>query len=265
MSDARYLYLSLFPEALVASQLPPEAFGTYYAVGDRKRSRGQALYFEVDPARCGAAIDLRLMDERCVPEPDGTLKRSVYLAIYRVLERVPVEALGRLYLATDDGRVLALSEAPLPAPDPSAPPALHLYQELCPGTLRAASRLDPRAFVRRLTDPREAVAVPRLAFAELTLGQLALDPRGGSDADLPYAALEHLRDCLEIVRDPAKKPVQTVMRALHAPLHFRTIASGFYLGAADALAFYPFPDRQALETTHYAWWRSARTLGFAYS
>ena len=33
-------------------------------------------------------------------------KRSVYLSAYRVLERVPLQAIGSLYLTTDDGRVL---------------------------------------------------------------------------------------------------------------------------------------------------------------
>jgi len=46
---AIHLYLSLFPEALIASMLSPEDFGTYYALGSAKKSRGQAIFFEVDP------------------------------------------------------------------------------------------------------------------------------------------------------------------------------------------------------------------------
>lgn len=41
----RYLYLSLLPEALIASMLPPEEFGNYLAVGTKKRTRGQAIFF----------------------------------------------------------------------------------------------------------------------------------------------------------------------------------------------------------------------------
>jgi hypothetical protein len=44
-----HLYLSLIPEALIASMLTPEEFGAYYAVGSEKRSRGQAIFFEIDP------------------------------------------------------------------------------------------------------------------------------------------------------------------------------------------------------------------------
>ena len=46
---AVHFYLSLIPEALIASMLTPEEFGTYYAVGIQKKSRGQAIFFEVDP------------------------------------------------------------------------------------------------------------------------------------------------------------------------------------------------------------------------
>ena len=44
-----HLYLSLMPEALIASMLTPEEFGVYYAVGSAKKSRGRAMFFEIDP------------------------------------------------------------------------------------------------------------------------------------------------------------------------------------------------------------------------
>ena len=39
-----HFYLSLIPEALIASMLSPEEFGNYYAVGSKKKSRGQAMF-----------------------------------------------------------------------------------------------------------------------------------------------------------------------------------------------------------------------------
>ncbi len=44
-----HLYFSLLPAALIASQLTPEQFGQYYATGYGYRSKGQALFFEIDP------------------------------------------------------------------------------------------------------------------------------------------------------------------------------------------------------------------------
>ena len=43
-----YLYLSLLPEALVASHLAPDDYGTYLATGASKRSRGQALFLKLN-------------------------------------------------------------------------------------------------------------------------------------------------------------------------------------------------------------------------
>jgi hypothetical protein len=65
---AVYLYLSLLPEALIASMLPPEDFGIHFATGSQNRSRGQAIFLEVardqlDPE----AFPLDEADRRCVP------------------------------------------------------------------------------------------------------------------------------------------------------------------------------------------------------
>jgi hypothetical protein len=43
MSD-RHLYFVLYPESLVASQLSPEDFGRYLALGSSYRSHSQALF-----------------------------------------------------------------------------------------------------------------------------------------------------------------------------------------------------------------------------
>lgn len=257
-----WLYLSVYPESLVASMLPPEEFGNYYAVGDRKRTRGQAIYFEVDPDRIENGFDLAAARERCVPHADGHPKRSVYLSIYRVLERIPPDALGRLYLATDDGRVLGLDPTPW---TPSAAPRLHLYQELAPSTTRAVSRLDPAEFCRRITDVGQLVSVPRLAFAELMLQDLADDPVHARVDNLPYANIEHLRDCLVGALEHPERPTKTVVRCSGGALLYRTIEGGFFVGDQQQFRFYRFPSREELETVHYVWWRSAMTVGFAFS
>lgn len=43
-----HLYLSLIPEALILSQLPPDKFGTYLATGSKRQIEGPAVFFEVD-------------------------------------------------------------------------------------------------------------------------------------------------------------------------------------------------------------------------
>lgn len=249
-----YYYLSLIPESLVASMLPPEEFGNYYALGSHKRSRGQAIFFEIDPEKAPEAIDHQAVGTRCVPHEDGSPRKSSYLKIYRALESLPCQSLKRLYLTTDDGRTLALEPERYQAEEDRP---LHLYQEICPVTPRVVSKLNPQDFCRRLTSPNGPIHVPRIVFAEMKLEELAINPDAPLVENLPYANLEHLRDCLRELRHAYAKPTKAVIRHLKQDFLFRTIRGGFYVGDAENFRFFPMPGKEELETTHYAWWRSA--------
>ena len=249
-----HYYLSLIPESLVASMLTPEEFGNYYALGSHKRSRGQAIFFEIDPDKAGEAIDRETVAARCVPHEDGSPRKSSYLKIYRALESIPTEAILQLYLTTDDGRTLAIEPADY-TPEEDRP--LHLYQEICPVTPRVVSKLNPIEFCQRLTSPNGLIQVPRIVFAEMKLEELAENPDASSVDNLPYANLEHLRDCLRELRHVYAKPTKTVIRHLKQDFLFRTIRGGFYVGDAINFLYFPLPSKEDLETRHYAWWRSA--------
>ena len=253
-----HIYLSLIPQGLIASMLAPEAFGAYYALGKKSHSRGEAIFFEVDPAGLPQGeFPVHLIEEQCVPKADGSPKKSVYLAIYRVLSRIPVAALGKLYLVTRDGQTLALEQAEyLPEPQRQA----HLYQEFCPIDPMVASCLGPLEFCRAITDPAQPVHVPRIVFSQLSLRELAHDPLGGAAHDLPYPNMQHLRELLdELVNDPAKRS-KLFLKQANEGVFYRTVRGGFYVGDQQDFAFYPFPDLEQLETGHYAWWRSAQRI-----
>lgn len=255
----RYLYLSLLPEALIASMLPPEEFGNYLAIGTKKRTRGQAMFFEVEPDFNFEGLDLLDLENVCKPKSDGIPKRSKYLAIYRVLEHIPLEKLKKLYLVTDDGRVLGLDKATY---TPSLDPKLRLYQQLVPVNPRVASTLNPNEFVKFITDTAHPVSVPKIIFVDLTLNSLATDPINGSVDTLPYANIEHLRDCLTELKIAESKPTKTVIRFMQGDLLYRTIKNGFFVGDQNNCLFYKFPSKEELENEFYSWWRSALVLGF---
>jgi hypothetical protein len=252
-----FLYLSITPEALIASMLPPEDFGNYFAVGTKKRTRGQAMFFELDIEKMGSHFPLKEIDEKCVPHPNGKPKSSVYLSIYRVLEHVPFEAFKSLYLATDDGRVLELSRGEYVEDEK---PGLHLYQELSPVTPRIASGYSPKEFLSHVTDTTKPVSVPKLVFVELKLNGLADDPVSGSTNDLPYPNIDHLKDCLIGLKDNPSKTTKTVIRTLAGELFFRTCKNGFFVGDKENLLFYPFPSDDELNNKYYVWWRSALNI-----
>jgi len=254
--SATYLYMSLIPQALIASMLEPADFGRYFAVGTRVHSRGEAIFFDVDPTLLPAGeFPLGLIAQRCVAKPDGRPKKSVYLGIYRVLSRVPVAALGRLHLVTRDGKTLSLDRAEYKAdPDRGA----HLYQEFCPIDPVVASCLAPLEFCRAITDTSRPVHVPRIVFSELSLRGLASDPVNGLANDLPYPNMQHLRDVLAGLLADGKKHSKLVMKQATEGVFYRTVRGGFYVGDQVDFAFYSFPSVAELEAHYYNWWRSAQ-------
>jgi hypothetical protein len=251
-----YLCLSLIPEALIASMLPPPEFGSYLAVGTQKRTRGQAMFFSLNELK-RVPFNLKDVEKRCVPHPDGQPKHSAYIAIYRVLEQMPLKALGNLYLVTPDGRVLEIQPGEAKSQDSET---YHLYQEVCPVHPRIVSALGPEQFTRYLTDPKNPVHVPKICFADLRLGELAEDPERGGVQDLPYYAIEHLRDCLIQLRSDPDKHSKIVDRIHPQTFPYRTVKSGIFVGSAKELLFYPFPTEKEMQSKYYDWWRSASIM-----
>lgn len=238
-------------EALVASNLGPEEFGRYMAVGTRKHTSGQVIFFEVRRDLPGDYFHLDDIEERCRPAPDGTPKRSKYVSIYRVMEHLPLDVFQRLYLTTADGRVLALDAG---AGGPEEPGA-SLYLELCPVAPLIASSLTPSAFGRFMTAADNPIRVPRLFFADLLVDR---DETGNLAGYLPYADPLHILDCLLELEEGAGKPTKTVSRTPDVHAFYRTIRRGFFLADATGMKFYPFPSQRALEVEHARWWRSAQ-------
>ncbi len=251
---SKYLYLSLMPESLIASMLPPVEFGNYFATGMKKRTRGQAIFFQVDPNFASDYFPLSDIQERCQPHADGQPKRTVYLSIYRVLEHLPLSALMNCYLVTSEGAVLELAQQPYAKEDRKE---LHLYQELCPVTPRIATSFNAPDFGRFVTQPGYPISVPKLVFVELELNGMATDPFLGHPEDLPYSDVSHLRDCLVEVQLHPEKPTKTVIRYLQQDLLYRAIKNGFFVADQDNFYYYPFPSADELTRKHDEWWQSA--------
>ena len=248
-----HLYLSLIPEALIASMLSPEEFGVYYAVGTHKKLRSEAMFVELDPDFRHEFFKIDKGIERCVPHEDGRPKRSVYISTYRVLEHVPPEAFKKLYLVTAYGETLALETEEIPTKASN----LYMYQEIVPVNPLVVSTLDPQAFYQFLThDSDSLVHLPAVCYVDLQLGELAEDPEHGNVRDLPYQYIHHLRECLVEVQS---KEIHTklVNRVQSPEFPYRMIKSGIYLGNQHGLVYYPLPSRDELRGKYYRWWRSA--------
>ena len=79
--------------------------------------------------------------------------------------------------------------------------------------------------------------------------------------DLPYRAIEHLRDCLIQLKTNPGKHTKTVDRVHPQSFPFRTILNGVFVGGGEELLYYPFPSKKELNSIHYEWWRSASIMG----
>ena len=249
-----HLYLSLIPEALIASELSPEEFGAYYAVGTQKKSRGQAIFFEIDPKFRSDFFNIEAGIKRCTPHEDGSPKASIYISVYRALENIPMTAVEKLYLTTQDGRTLGLEKSEKLPEDGNG---LHLYREVSPVSPLVVSSLGPDRFYELIVkEPTSLVKLPAVCFAELRLDDLADDPRNGAVGDLPYKNMEHLRNCLVSLKT---KSVMTKMvdRLPTNGIPFRTVKNGFFVGNQKQLLYFPLPEEKELVEKHYQWWRSA--------
>ena len=99
MSEMHY-YLTLFPtESLIASMLDPDKFGAYMTTSSKRGSHERLVFIELDGGFSGD-FDWNYAKERCVPHRNGEPKHSVYLSVYRVLEKIPFSAFRRMYLTT---------------------------------------------------------------------------------------------------------------------------------------------------------------------
>jgi hypothetical protein len=249
-----HFYLSLIPEALITSMLSPEEFGAYYAVGTQKKSRGQAIFFEIDPKFRSDFFHIEEGVKRCIQHEDGSPKASIYISVYRVLENIPMQAIQRLYLTTQDGRTLGLDKS---SQFPKDDCSLHLYREISPVSPLVVSSLAPKGFYELIVkNPTSLVKLPAVCFAELRLDNLADDPKNGEVGDLPYKNMEHLRSCLISLKT---KSVMTKMvdRLPSNGIPFRTVKNGFFVGNQKKMLFFPLPDEKELVSKHYQWWRSA--------
>ena len=250
-----YMVCSRF-EALIASHLEPEAFGTYMAVGTKKLASGHVAFFEIDPEfpKLTDHFPVADINERCVPHDDGSPKRSKYISVYRVMEFLPLPVYGSLYLTTPDGRVLRLDQSPYD--ERAEEPGLNLYQELCPLIPMVLSTQGPGAFGRALTDPRNPVHAPRIFFADLKLDR---DEHGKLAGWLPYTDPLHLEDLIHELEQGEKggKATKTVSRTPRTRGFLRVIRRGFFLGDQTGVKCYRFPTREEMEIHHSKWWHSA--------
>jgi hypothetical protein len=246
-------------EALIASNLEPAAFASYMAIGARKGSAEALVFVQVNEAVGDFNWDAAR--EMCVPHPDGKPKHSLYLSIYRVLERIPLEALGSLYLVTRDGRSLELKREEWGGDQAAQPEnwtGVGLYKELCPVLPLVVSSQKPAEFGAFMTDPTTRTHVPSLMFTDLRIAADLDDPQPTASGERVYEQNpEHLKVCVEQVKTSGNKEAKIVDRTYFNKFSYALINSGVFLSRGSQLLFWRMPGIQSIKENSYDWGRSA--------
>ncbi|MFP4644423.1 MAG: hypothetical protein ACLFM0_08715 [Spirochaetales bacterium] len=256
---ATHFYVPIFPhEALIASELAPEDFGRYMAIGrGNGGSYERIVFLEVD-ADCSPYFDWDYARQHCVPHANGQPKHSVWVSTYRVLEHIPISAMKTLSLVTADGRTLTIEE-PRTAED-SEKREYYVYLELCPLHPLVTSRLDPREFSAFMTDSTNPIAVPTIAFADLKTIDFRNPENTGNIGRIYDRNLDHLRDCIAAVTDTQNKVNKNVERSVVEGFSYGIIETGIYIGNSDGCIVYPMPKLETLRQHYYDWARSALVI-----
>lgn len=252
--DVHY-YLSVFPlEALIASQLEPSHFGAYMATGSKRGSEEQIIFVEIK-GEFGDFFDWGYAKGHCVPHDNGDPKHSVYLGVYRVLEHIPLESFGSLYLTTRDGRTLEIQQGAYEAAVESR--GYFVYQELCPVNPVIVSNLNPTEFARNICGPDNKIHVPQLVFTDLKVINFEDEINTGNIGSMYNRKKAHLLECIAAVEGKDKKPNKTFTRTNVESFSFQVINHGIYACDGTDLVMYKMPSVEEIKQIDYDWGRSA--------
>ena len=263
MSDSieKHLYVIMWPNyALVASMLPPTAFGAHYTLGSSRYFHGQVVYAEIDENYRNEYFSIdRYLDE-VKPKADGSPKRTKFISTYRVLEHVDLSAFRNLYISSVEGKVLELQkESTYDREHQSG--FVRTFQEICPLSTIVLTFMSPAEFGQYITDPELPKGAPKVMFTQIDLNiesflqQLESDPFHSSP--IPNVHPHKLRQqILQLRANPNKRVKGISLDSVFGRIAFTRLRAGFWIASGKELIHYPIPDRETLEREHFEFYRS---------
>ncbi len=249
-----YYYLTIFPiESLIASMLEPFSFGSYLATGSKKGSYENNIFIEIEP-EFSNDFDWEYAKRKCVPNVKNEPKHSVYLSIYRTLEKIPLDKMKSIYLTTKDGRTLELEKKDKDIEIINE--KFYIYQELCPTRPLVTTTLNPIEYIKVMTDEDSKTYVPKLAFVDVKTISFHTEETG-SIGPLYDRNIEHLHNCINEVTLNKDKKFKIVERSNVDKFSYQIIGTGIYIGDKNQIIFYKMKSVEELRKYNYDWGRSA--------
>ncbi len=251
MSYETRLYQILYPNnALVASQLSPEDFGKHYQIGSASYYEGKLLFVEID---VNFRDEFFNIDEQIsnIDTKDGQPKATRFIASYRVLEHVSMDAIKSLYMVTPNGETLELKQGV--HDKVHKPDMIRTFAQICPTSVLAITTLNAIEYGHYITDSFNPRWAPKLFFtqielpAEQFLRQLEENPF--MSAPFPFVHPSKLRDAILEIKDKSKdKKVKGVsLKSDLEKITYSKIRHGFWLAAKEAILFFPMPEEDIIK------------------
>lgn len=259
MSYQNHLYQILYPnQALVASQLGPQAFARHYLYGSVRHYHGKMLYAEIDIDFRHPYFNIEECLSRMVPHEDGSPKHTKFICSYRVMEHMDFSAIKKLYISTSEAHVLELS--PKPYDTQHQPGLLRTFAEIAPLSMLVLTTLTMPDFGRYITAPGNPKGCPKLFFTQIELNadEFLQSFEKNPFMQAPFAFLHpsKLRDAILEFKVKPKKDVKGL--ALFAPMDqisYRMIRHGFMFASNDQNLYFPMPTSQEIEVNNFRFWQ----------
>ena len=258
---SKHLYMTVFPNnALISSQLPPEAFSRHYVLGSAKHYKGKVVFVEID---INFRDDYFAIDEylaQTEPHEDGSPKKTKFISSYAVLEHIPLHEIKHLHMATSSGKTLTLNPTEYTAIN--EPGLIRIYQEIAPLQNLVASNLDQRSFGKYITRGTRSKGAPKICFTQIDLDieefletnknkSLIVSPIPG------HHPLRLYESIIELKNIPAKRTKTISLGSLLDEVPYMRIKHGFWFADGDELLFFAMPSEDEMKEKYYSWWKDA--------
>ncbi|MFW6368802.1 MAG: hypothetical protein ACOCZ9_03595 [Spirochaetota bacterium] len=248
------LYAIFHPnDALVASQLTPEQFARHYTSGSAQHYHGKVIFGELASTFRDSFFPIEEVLEQLEPHDDGRPKATKFISTYRVLEHIDVQAIRKLYLATQDGACIGLE--PGEYQNPYEEGFVRIYAEIAPMRMLVLSDFDFTEFGAFITDPKNYKSAPKQLYTQLNVNivEFLEEYEHNQYIDSPIRVIHpaSLRAAFNEVRRSGEKRTKGLcVDSSLDEISYRLIRHGFMFASQFGTRFFPMPPLSEIEATH---------------
>lgn len=262
MSNLEYtphLYMICYPNAaLVLSHLSPDQFGFHYSYGSSSYYAGKLIFAEIDIDYRNDFFKIDEVLKKFKPHKDGRPKATKYVASYRILEHVDIDAVQTLYMVNADGSCYPLP--PGEYKETTSENDMRIFAEITPLRTLVLSKYKMQEFGKALTSADNLLGVPRLLYLQVTLDvdDFLRDFETNPFMTTPLEGVHpsKLRDAINDLRRQHRKFTKSItLETSFTKESYRKIRHGFMLMDAKHEKFFPMPTSREIEKNNLHFWK----------